>query len=188
MPDIVKGLYKAWRYIAPQCLGGDPWDYGSGQKANTDQCAKYANGVLRENGKKQVGDAWRQYADKGYAMQNIINGEEYTKNAKPKEYKQKDVYDWLSASADSLAAHLNPADVQDFDSVSMYYKQSPNQEKAYKQGTTGSNTHTGFIRKINGVPYVEHNVGGQIKLFKLEDILGGGKNYGVTQIRRVVKK
>lgn len=180
------GLLKK---ILPQFLGGNPYNYQEGNtKANTKECAKYSNAELRKMGIRSVGDAWNRYPDKGYGQKTISNGFHYVRNQKPKEFDRKSYEQYLNNAADSVKKYIDPSKLMNGDVVSLYYKGSPSAEKAFKNGKVASSTHTGHVVRDNDQVYIQHNVSGNIHKNKIEDVLGGGRNWGVTQVMRYFKK
>ena len=75
--------------------------------------------------------------------------------------------------------------MEEGDIVGMYFRGSPNYQKAFINGTNGeAQTHTGHVVYRKGKPYVAHNVHGDIKLNKAKRILGRKHPYGIVSIYR----
>lgn len=180
-----------WRDWMPQSLGGDPKNYqpADQRKADVKECSAWSNKELAKQGIWAIGDAWNRdpRADKNFTKTGIVNGFSYAKKYRPKEFDRSDYDDYLAHAADSLQKYIDPAALKAGDVVSMYYKGSPNAKTAFDKGRNASSTHTGHIVIEDGKPYVMHNVSGTIHKNLLEDILGSGRNWGVTQVMRFHK-
>ena len=150
----------------------------SGSKAGTEQCAKYSNGYLRDNGYIANGNAWNQG---GSTV--VFSG--YDGLERPAVFDKTAVEAYNSAASDNV---WNNFDSKTLDpdttyTVNMYYKGSPYLEEAYNNGTKGrTGTHTGYLKYENGDWYVVHNIHGKVHVDRFKSIQGGNKKYGVTGI------
>ena len=74
------------------------------------------------------------------------------------------------------------------DVIGLFNPSSDNHLKAYKQnkkaGYNAYNTHVGFIRYIDNIPVVEHNVHGNIVRTPLSDILQNNSSFKIASIAR----
>lgn len=168
-----------------------PKDY-SNEKASlrngsvTEECAKWSNDQLQKAGLNVFGDAWTRSSNKN--IKKIYSG--YDKSKRPKEYEENDVLNYTLNAADSLAKTLDLSKLKENDIVGLYFRNSPNMKKAYLKGTNGeTQTHTGHITiDKKGIPYVSHNVHGEIIKNKVSDLLGSNKPYGIVSVYRSTKK
>lgn len=168
-----------------------PKDY-SDEKATlkdgsvTEECAKWSNAELQKQGLSIFGDAWTRSSNKN--IKKIYSG--YDKSKRPKEYEENAVLNYTLNAADSLAKTLDLSKLKENDIVGLYFRNSPNMEKAYSKGTNGeTQTHTGHITiDDKGVPYVSHNVHGEVIKNKVSDLLGSDKPYGVVSVYRSTKQ
>lgn len=157
----------------------EPKDF-SDEVANTNECAQWSNGQLRKNGYNIWGDAWTRSNQK---VNKVFSG--YDGLAKPNEYTYKGYKDYVLSAADNVKKNFNWRDLQENDIVGMYFRGSPNYQKAFINGTNGeAQTHTGHVVYRKGKPYVAHNVHGDIKLNKAKRILGRKHPYGIVSIYR----
>lgn len=168
-----------------------PKDY-SNEKASlrdgsiTEECAKWSNDQLQKTGLNVFGDAWTRSSNKN--IKKIYSG--YDKSKRPKEYEENAVLNYTLNAADSLAKTLDLSKLKENDIVGLYFRNSPNMKKAYLKGTNGeTQTHTGHITiDKKGIPYVSHNVHGEIIKNKVSDLLGSNKPYGIVSVYRSTKK
>lgn len=163
-----------------------PKDY-SNEKATlrngktTAECAKWANDALQGQGLSIFGDAWTRSSNKG--IKKVYSG--YNIKARPTEYDEAAVEQYVFDAADSLAKTMDLSKLQTNDIVGLYFRNSPNKETAYRKGTNGeAQTHTGNIVVEDGVPYVVHNVHGEIIKNKAEDLIGSNHPYGIVSVYR----
>lgn len=150
------------------------------------ECSKYGNCVLRDEGYVSNGDAWTRHNN----QRTVYSG--YDGLDRPETYDTKKVVNYNLVAADNVAKHFNENDL-DKDriySVGMYYMGSPYQKTAYEKGVEGAtNTHTGNLMydKKLGTWVVKHNVHGTEYTNKLSDVLGSKGQYGVTGIYQPFK-
>lgn len=157
-----------------------PKDY-SDEVANTPECAEYSNSYLRKSlGKNIWGNAWTRTNNK---VTKVISG--YDGLTKPAEYDKKQVLNYLYQAADNVEKNIDLSKLQTGDLVGLYFKGSPNLEKAYREGANGeAQTHTGHIIVEDGVPYVVHNVHTNVIKNKAEKLLGRNRPYGIVSVYR----
>lgn len=163
-----------------------PKDY-SDEKATlrngktTVECAKWANDALQGQGLSIFGDAWTRSSNKG--LKKVYSG--YNRKARPTEYDEAAVEQYVFNAADSLAKTMDLSKLETNDIVGLYFRNSPNKETAYRKGTNGeAQTHTGNIVVEDGVPYVIHNVHGELIKNKAKDLIGSNHPYGIVSIYR----
>lgn len=143
---------------------------------HTKECAHYSNSILRKQGYKNiVGDAWTRAANSG--MKKIVSG--YDGLTKPTEYDKSDALKYLDNAAKNFQTRVDTTALNSYDVIGLYYPDSPNTEKAFKNGKWGeTQTHTGHIAiGKDGTHYVVHNVSGNLKMNKLADMLTGDYEY-----------
>lgn len=147
-----------------------------------DACARYANERLRALGYDVAGHAWTRM----HNMQKIYSGYDAIRDKRPQKYSRKDLNRFNKMAAEDFKNYYdNLQDLRDNDVVSMYYNDSRALEEAYNNGIYGNtNTHTGNIVMIDGVPYVDHNIHGEAYVEPLSKLLGGKGKWGVTEIWR----
>lgn len=155
-------------------------------KANTPECAQWSNRELTKYfGDGIYGDAWTR---------NIYNNTTkvysgYDGLKKPSKYNENDAVDYLTNAAINLKDNIDLSALKDGDMVGMYFNASPNFEKAFNNGAGNeTHTHTGHIRVEDGVPYVYHNVHGNIIKNKAKSVLGPNHPYGIVSVYRYNKK
>ena len=147
----------------------------------TVECAKWANDALQGQGLSIFGDAWTRSSNKG--IKKVYSG--YDRKARPTEYNEDAVKQYIFNAADSLAKTMDLSKLQTDDIVGLYFRNSPNLETAYRKGTNGeAQTHTGNIVVEDGVPYVVHNVHGELIKNKAEDLIGSNHPYGIVSVYR----
>ena len=163
-----------------------PKDY-SNEKATlrngktTVECAKWANDALQGQGLSIFGDAWTRSSNKG--LKKVYSG--YNRKARPTEYNEAAVEQYVFNAADSLAKTMDLSKLETNDIVGLYFRNSPNKEIAYRKGTNGeAQTHTGNIIVEDGVPYVIHNVHGELIKNKAKDLIGSNHPYGIVSVYR----
>lgn len=150
----------------------------NGQPLTTEECALFANQVLRDAGYLSQGNAWNS---KGSDV--VFNG--YDTLQRPEHYDSLAVLNYNDAASDRV--------FKDFDSttldksrpymVNMYYKGSPYLKEAYDNGTQGrTGTHTGYLVHDGNDWNVVHNIHGKAHVDKFTSIQGGKRKYGVTSI------
>ena len=146
-----------------------------------DACARYANERLRALGYDVAGHAWTRMR----GMQKIYSGYDSIMDQRPQTYNKGQLNRFNKKAAEEFKNRANLYDVQDNDVVSLYYNNSEALKDAYENGINGNtNTHTGNIVIIDGVPYVDHNIHGDVYTEPLEKLLGGKGRWGVTEIWR----
>ena len=163
-----------------------PKDY-SDEKATlrngktTVECAKWANDALQGQGLSIFGDAWTRSSNKG--LKKVYSG--YNRKARPTEYDESAVEQYVFNAADSLAKVMDLSKLETNDIVGLYFRNSPNKETAYRKGTNGeAQTHTGNIVVEDGIPYVIHNVHGELIKNKAKDLIGSNHPYGIVSVYR----
>lgn len=149
-------------------------------------CAKWANDQLQGQGYSVFGDAWTRSSNK---VRKIYSGYD-TKN-KPKKYTEEAYDQYINAASDSIQKVLDPDVLKSSNKyiVGLQFKNSPNKRVAFLKGTNGEvQTHTGNIVIEDEVPYVVHNVHGEVQKNKLKDLMGSNKPVSVVSIYQVLKK
>lgn len=148
----------------------------------TTECAKWSNDQLQKAGLSIFGDAWTRSSNKG--IKKIYSG--YDVSKRPKQYNKEEVINYTLSAADSLAKTLDINQLKQNDIVGLYFRNSPNIETAYNKGTNGeTQTHTGHVViDEDGIPFVVHNVHGNIVKNKAEDLIGSKHPYGITSVYR----
>lgn len=143
---------------------------------NIDDCAKFvrkrfdqAVGETRRNGVN--GNAWTMIGNildhGGQSLYNIYNND-LMKEAK----SPNDVARLTKQLTNAKAPDFNQVDVGDV--IGIYIPGSTHMQEAIDTGTT-KNTHVGVVVSIeNGIPIVEHKVGGKVRRDKINN-LGGAK-------------
>lgn len=147
----------------------------------TVECAKWANDALQGQGLSIFGDAWTRSSNKG--LKKVYSG--YNRKARPTEYNEAAVEQYVFDAADSLAKTMDLSKLETNDIVGLYFRNSPNKETAYQKGSNGeAQTHTGNIVVKDGVPYVIHNVHGELIKNKAKDLIGSNHPYGIVSVYR----
>lgn len=148
----------------------------------TTECAKWSNDQLQKAGLSIFGDAWTRSSNKG--IKKIYSG--YDVSKRPKQYNKEEVINYTLSAADSLAKTLDINQLKQNDIVGLYFRNSPNIETAYNKGTNGeTQTHTGHVViDEDRIPFVVHNVHGNIVKNKAEDLIGSKHPYGITSVYR----
>lgn len=161
-----------------------PKDY-SGETTTELDCAKWSNKQLQKKGYDCFGHAWTRRDNDN--LTPIFSG--YNTVDKPKKYDEEAVRNYLFNAADSVKSGLDPSVLKDDDIVGLFYRGSGSQHKAFQEGVKGeAHTHTGHIEFTDGIPYVLHNIHGDIVKNKVSDLLGSDKPYGITSIHRLSKR
>jgi hypothetical protein len=147
----------------------------------TNECAEFSNNLLRDAKYGTYGNAWNlNNAKVKYSGYDGLDA--------PTSITQQNVLAYNRAAANNLANNFNADSLnqnQDY-AVNMYYATSPNWKKAWENsqqsGTHG--THTGILRynKNDGNWYVMHNIHGKVYTQKLNELMGGKGNIGITSI------
>lgn len=174
----VSNIY--WHTLrAPKDYSDDKATLRNGK--TTVECAKWANDALQGQGLSIFGDAWTRSSNKG--IKKVYSG--YNRKARPTQYDEAAVEQYVFNAADSLAKTMDLSKLQTNDIVGLYFRNSPNKETAYRNGTNGeAQTHTGNIVVEDGVPYVVHNVHGELIKNKAEDLIGSNHPYGIVSVYR----
>lgn len=162
-----------------------PKDY-SDEVSDITECAKFSNRrVAKLTGKAIYGDAWTR-SNSENNMTKIISG--YDGLTRPEHWDEKQVKNYVYDAANNVKRGLKRKirkDLKEGDVVGLFYRNSPNWEKAYNQGLNGeAQTHTGHIVFRHGKPYVEHDIHGDIIVNKLSDVLGSRNPWGIVSIYR----
>lgn len=162
-----------------------PKDY-SDETTKEEQCARWANQQLRNKGKQIFGNAWTRSNN---PVTKVASG--YDGLIKPTEYNERNVLDYLYTAANNIKKNkaFNKRNIantlQEGDMVGLYFRNSPNLKTAFDEGINGeAQTHTGNIVIENEIPYVVHNVHGNIIKNKASDLLGSRHPYGIVSIYR----
>lgn len=150
-----------------------------------DACARYANERLRALGYDIYGHAWSRMR----GMNKIYSGYDNIKDQRPTTYNKAALNKYNKMAAEEFKKHVDINSLRDNDIVSIYYNNSRALQQAYDEGINGNtNTHTGNIVMINGVPYVDHNIDGTAYIEPLEKLLGGRGKYGITEVWRPMQR
>ena len=176
MPKIKRRLSDAYYH-----LFRTPKDYCR-ERTDIDNCAEWSNKQLQKSGKSIFGHAWTRSANKN--LDKVISG--YDVKSKPSTYDVDKVRNYLFEAADKVKSDINIKDLQDGDIVGMFFRGSPSQEQAWREGVKGEvHTHTGHIElNKRGKPFVVHNVHKDIRKNKVKKVLGSNRPYGITSIYR----
>jgi len=154
-----------------------------GDKAGTDECAAWSNGVLRKHGYLISGNAWALND-----VDTVYSGYDFSK--KPTKYNRAAIQKYNSDAADTMYKEFdsNTLDKSQPYVVNMFYKGSPAQEKAFKNGKEVMGTHTGILSYKKGKWVVTHNIHGTIHEDSFTSLQNGKGQYGVTTIYRPRKE
>ena len=151
----------------------------NGDKVETDQCAAFSNGFLRDNGYLISGDAWGL---KGVDM--IFNGFEGLD--RPQEYKAAKVREYNHNAAQNVYDNFDSKTLDKTRPyvVNMFYNNSPAQKTAYEAGNDVTGTHTGLLLYDEDAKKwkVTHNIHGTIHQDDFIPLQSGKGKYGVTAI------
>ena len=155
--------------------------YKAGDKAGTDQCATWSNGVLRANNYGVYGNAWNLTG-----VDPVFNG--YEGLRRPDTYNKDSVEMYNHAATSNVFKNF---DSKTLDKsipyvVNMFYNGSPYQETAYNEGTGVAGTHTGLLTwegdDKNGQWMVTHNINDKIHQEPFLSLQSKQNKYGVTAI------
>lgn len=156
-----------------------PKDY-SDEVANTPDCARWSNAELRKRGYNIWGDAWTRSNQR---VKKVFSG--YDGMEKPEEYSYGAYKDYVLGAADNVKKNFNWRDLEENDIVGLYFRGSPNYQKAFNKGANGeAQTHTGHVVYRKGKPYIVHNVHGDIVMNKAKKLLGRRHPYGIVSVYR----
>ena len=156
-----------------------PKDY-SDEEADTPDCARWSNAELRKRGYNIWGDAWTRSNNRA---KKIVSG--YDGLEKPEEYSYSSYKDYVFEAADNVKRNFDWRDLEEGDIVGLYFRGSPNYQKAFLEGANGeAQTHTGHVVYRKGKPYVAHNVHGDIVLNKAKRLMGRKHPYGIVSVYR----
>lgn len=150
----------------------------AGSRADTDQCAKFANDYVRSQGYMQNGDAWNSSG-----ISTVFSG--YDGLERPSAYDAAAVAAYNNAASDNVLKNFDSStlDPERLYTVNMYFRGSPYQEEAFNNGTKDrTGTHTGYLQNQDGQWYVVHNIHGKVHIDPFSSIQGGGRGWGVTGI------
>lgn len=176
---ITEKLGRMWDNLYWHKFRREPKDF-SDEVTEIPDCAKWSNRQLINMGYKIYGDAWTRSSQK---VKKVYSG--YDGLTKPSEYTYSGYRDYVLGAADNVKKNFNWRDLKEGDVVGMYFRGSPNYQKAFINGTNGeAQTHTGHIVYRKGKPYVAHNVHGDIKLNKAKRVMGRKHPYGIVSIYR----
>lgn len=127
------------------------------------------------------GNAWKMptfvVKNNGVMLYNVFDNPSYNINNVPASVQHiKSLID-----LHTFDAEYSP---MEGDIVGLFYRSSGNHMLAYSENKEARinafNTHIGFIRFVNGIPVVEHNIHGKVYQEKLADVI---KNQSVTGIK-----
>lgn len=150
---------------------------------NTDQCAAWSNGTLRGLDYLISGNAWNLND-----VDTLYNGYEGLK--KPATYNREAIQKYNSAATDSVYTGFDSKSLDKSKPyvVNMFYRGSPAQELAFKEGRGVTGTHTGILSYKNGKWVVTHNIHGTIHEEPFIQLQNSKGKYGVTAIFSPRKK
>ena len=157
----------------------NPYRHGDIYK-ESEECAYFSNHTLNDQGYMMSGNAW---TPRGGDI--IYNG--FDSQKRPKSYNEKTYDAYARGAVKDIYDNFVTKDTLDPDqvyTVNMYYKTSPNKEKAFNDGKEVFGTHTGYL---NFDPkdkqwYVTHNIHGKIYKQRFFDLQNSNGNVGVTAI------
>lgn len=156
-----------------------PKDF-SDEVANTPDCARWSNAELRKRGYNIWGDAWTRSNNRA---KKIFSG--YDGLERPEEYSYGAYKDYVLGAADNVKKNFDWRDLKEGDIVGLYFRGSPNYQKAFLEGANGeAQTHTGHVVYRKGKPYIAHNVHGDIVLNKAKRLIGRKHPYGIVSVYR----
>ena len=156
-----------------------PKDY-SDEVADTPDCARWSNAELRKRGYNIWGDAWTRSNNRA---KKVVSG--YDGLEKPEEYSYSSYKDYVFGAADNVKRNFDWRDLEEGDIVGLYFRGSPNYQKAFLEGANGeAQTHTGHVVYRKGKPYIAHNVHGDIVLNKAKKLMGRKHPYGIVSVYR----
>lgn len=148
-----------------------------GDKVNTEQCATWSNGLLRDNGYLISGNAWGLNH-----VNTLFNG--FDGLDKPSSYDKEAIETYNHNAAGNV---YNNFDSKTLDKskpyvVNMYFNGSHSQEEAYKDGKGVTGTHTGILTHDGNHWNVTHNIYGTIHEEPFISLQRGDNTYGVTAV------
>lgn len=153
--------------------------YTPGTKPGVDACAAFSNQELRDLGADMWGNAWNLSGE----LTNVLNG--YAGLIKPFGYNRDDVEKYNGQAADNVKSQIESLtlDPNEAYAVNMYFKNSPSLQEAFETGMD-TGTHTGMLMFNNETMRWEvvHNIHNKVYVDALDDVLGSGKQYGITSI------
>lgn len=161
--------------------GGPLMQYKAGDKyPDSTECAYFVNHNLNSQGYMLSGNAW---TPRGIDM--VFNG--FDPNTRPKTYSEKDYDAYAKAAVANVNKNFNSKDSLDKSkvyAVNMFYKKSPNKQKAYSEGNSVWGTHTGYLQyePAKNTWYVTHNIHGTIHKEPFTSIQNPEGAYGVTAV------
>ena len=160
-------------------IGGKMINVNRGDRVDTDQCAAWSNGLLRDNGYLISGDAWHLND-----VDNIFNG--YEGLERPENYDLPLVKQYNHSATNNVFRNFDSKtlDVNKPYVVNMFYNDSPSQEDAYNNGNGVTGTHTGLLTYDEPTQkwWVTHNIHGNIHQEPFVDLQNSKGKYGVTAI------
>lgn len=156
-----------------------PKDY-SDEVADTPDCARWSNAELRKRGYNIWGDAWTRSNNRA---KKIVSG--YDGLERPEEYSYSSYKDYVFGAADNVKKNFDWRDLEEGDIVGLYFRGSPNYQKAFLEGANGeAQTHTGHVVYRKRKPYIVHNVHGDIVMNKAKKLMGRKHPYGIVSVYR----
>lgn len=156
-----------------------PKDY-SDEVADTPDCARWSNAELRKRGHNIWGDAWTRSNNRA---KKIVSG--YDGLERPEEYSYSSYKDYVFGAADNVKKNFDWRDLEEGDIVGLYFRGSPNYQKAFLEGANGeAQTHTGHVVYRKRKPYIVHNVHGDIVMNKAKKLMGRKHPYGIVSVYR----
>lgn len=171
---LTKSKYRGNKF---QQGGGLKGGKRAGDKAGTQQCATWSNGLLRDNGYLISGNAWGLNH-----VNTLFNG--FDGLDKPSSYDKKAIETYNHNAAGNV---YNNFDSKTLDKskpyvVNMYFNGSHSQEEAYKDGKGVTGTHTGILTHDGNRWNVTHNIHGTIHEEPFISLQRGDNTYGVTAV------
>lgn len=194
---FIKNEGKSWQPSQRGCK----IVYNPVTKQYTSECAEYANQELAafKGGtyyKGTAGDAWTRIMNGDEIQSGYDDLEDFKETWNPFDNETKRKYQYSLKAADAFEKKfdinsLRPGEVY---MANMYFKGSPNVDKAFDNGTgirgkhkATRGTHTGniYFDSNTGEWRISHNIHGREHNESIKDVLGGNHRYGVTAISRV---
>lgn len=158
----------------------NPYKHGD-RYCDSPECAYFSNHTLNDQGYMMSGNAWTpRGADLIYSGFNGLQ--------KPNTFSANEYDKYLRSAVQNIYNNFNTRDTLDPNevyTVNMFYKDSPNKEKAFTEGFDNSyGTHTGFLNyePSDDTWYVTHNIHGKIHKNKFGALQNPKSNIGVTAI------
>lgn len=195
--NFIKQEGKNWQPTQKMCRKV----YNPVTKKYTTECSEYANQELAafKHGSYYTGvagDAWTRVMNGDNIQSGYDDLPDFETTWNPFDNETKRRYQYSVQAAEAFKkkfriTSLKPGEVY---MANMYFKGSPNVEKAFANGTgirgkhkATRGTHTGNIYYDNPTKTwrISHNIHGQEHNERLVDVLGGNHKYGVTAISRV---